>query len=58
MTAVVSTLLAVALFLAAWAALSVIAVPVLVVCVRSQAKANARITRRLGRAGWTAAGRS
>ncbi len=58
MAAVVSALLAVALFLAAWAALSVLAVPVLAVCVRSRARGNARITRRLGRDGWTSASRS
>ncbi len=58
MTAVASALLALALFLAAWTALSVLSLPVLVLCVRSQARANARATHRLQRAGWGAAQRS
>lgn len=47
MNAVVSTLPVLALLLAGWTALSVVSVPILTLCVRSQARANARITRRL-----------
>jgi hypothetical protein len=57
MTAVLSALLLLAVFLAAWTALSVLSVPVLVLCVRSRARANARATHRLQRAGWEAARR-
>ena len=57
MTAVVSALLLLAVFLAAWTALSVLSVPVLVLCVRSQARANARVTHRLRRTTWEAARR-
>ncbi len=57
MTAVLSALLALALLLAAWTALSVLSLPVLVLCVRSQARANARVTRRLERTAWEAAQR-
>ncbi len=55
MTAVVSALLTFTLFLAAWTAVSVLSVPFLVVCVRSQARANARVTSRLQRQAWAAA---
>ncbi len=54
MTAVVSSLPLVALFLAGWTTLSVLAVPVLALCLRSQARVNARVTGRLRRDAWTA----
>ena len=57
MTAVVSALLLLAVFLAAWTALSVLAVPVLVLCGRSRARANASVTHRLQRTTWEAARR-
>ncbi len=57
MTAVASALLMLALFLAAWTALSLVSLPVLVLCVRSRARANARATQRLERAAWQAAQR-
>lgn len=53
MTAALSALL----LLAAWSALSVLSVPVLALCVRSQARANARVTHRAQRAAWEAARR-
>ncbi len=57
MTAVVSALLVLALFLAAWAALSVLSVPILVLAVRSRERANARLTRGLDRRAWSARSR-
>ncbi len=54
MTAAVSALLTFTLFLAAWTAVSVLSVPILVLCVRSQARVNARVTHRLQAQGWAA----
>jgi hypothetical protein len=52
MTGVASALLNVAQVLGAWTALSVISAPILVVCVRRRARANARVTRRMRYDGW------
>jgi hypothetical protein len=52
MTGVASALLNVAQLLGAWTALSVISAPILVVCVRRRARANARVTRRMRYDGW------
>jgi heme exporter protein D len=57
MHAAVSALLLLATFLAAWTAVAVASVPILVLCVRSQARANARLTRGLERRAWAAARR-
>ncbi len=57
MIAVSSVLLLSLVVLAAWCAASVVAVPVLARCVRSQARANARLTRRLSRDAWADAHR-
>lgn len=55
MTVVASALIAFGTLLAAWFALSLLSVPVLVVCVRSQQRANARRTARMRRDGWARA---
>jgi hypothetical protein len=57
MTAALSALLLLAAFLAAWTGLSVLWAPVLVLCIRSRARANARMTHRLERQAWAAARR-
>jgi hypothetical protein len=46
MTAFACALLVLGLFLAAWTALSVVSVPILALCMRSQLRANAGVTRR------------
>ncbi len=53
MTLVASALVALASVLGAWALVSVLATPMLVVCVRAQQRANARRTARLQREGWS-----
>lgn len=57
MTALASALLAIARVLGVWCAASVVSFPILVLCVRTQARANARITRELRREEWSAAAR-
>lgn len=53
MTALASALASLATILGVWSAASLLSVPVLVLCVRTQARANARLTRRLRRGAWT-----
>ncbi len=53
-----SALVGVASVLGIWCAASVITLPILVLAVRTQARLNARITRRLRRDEWAAATRS
>jgi hypothetical protein len=57
MTALASALVGVATILGIWCAASVVSFPILVICVRSQARLNARITRRLRQEDWAAATR-
>ena len=49
MVPVVSALVVLSLFLAAWFALCVLSLPILVLAVRSRARTNARVTRGLER---------
>ncbi len=54
MTALLSALVTIATVLGIWCAASVVSVPILVLCVRSQVRVNARITRELRRREWLA----
>lgn len=52
MSHLVSTLATVAGFLGIWTAASLVATPVLVLCLRGQARSNARFTREATRRAW------
>jgi len=56
--AAVPSLVTIARILGAWTAISIVASPLLVLLVRVQARANARLTGRLRRDGWIAAQRA
>ena len=58
MAALVSVLIGLATALGVWCAASVVALPILVLCVRSQVRANARMTAQMQREDWLAAMRS
>jgi hypothetical protein len=55
MSAITTTLFAVVSILGIWTAASVLAAPLLVVCLRSQARVNAQCTREARRRAWNAA---
>ena len=55
MPALVSALVGLATVLGLWFAVSLVSAPVLVLCIRSQARANARLTSALRRRAWPAA---
>ncbi len=57
MTALVSALVTVATILGLWFGVSVLSVPILVLAVRSQERANARLTARMRRSQWTSGAR-
>jgi hypothetical protein len=57
MTALLSALVGVATILGFWCAVSVVSVPILVLCVRSQERSNARLTARMRRAEWASGSR-
>lgn len=52
MTALLSALIAIATVVGLWFAAAVVSVPILVVCVRSQGRANARRAAQVRREGW------
>jgi hypothetical protein len=54
MTALLSALITAATVLGIWCAASVVSVPILVLCVRSQERQNARLTREQRRREWLA----
>ncbi len=54
MTALVPALVGLATVLGLWSAVSLVSAPILVLCVRSQARANARLTSALRRREWSA----
>jgi hypothetical protein len=58
MTALTSALASVASVLGIWCAVSLVSFPVLVLCVRLQERANARLTSQVRRQDWAAATRS
>ncbi len=58
MTALLSALASAASILGIWCAVSLLSFPILVLCVRSQERANARLTSQLRREDWAAAMRS
>lgn len=57
MTALLSALLGLATILGVWCALSVLSVPILVLAVRSQGRANARRAAALRRDAWSRSAR-
>lgn len=57
MTALTSALFSLASILGIWFAASVASVPILVLCVRSQARANARLASEQRRRDWSAGSR-
>ena len=54
MPALVSAVVGLATVLGLWFAVSLVSAPVLVLCLRSQARANARLTSALRRREWSA----
>lgn len=54
MTALLSALITATTVLGIWCAASVVSVPILVLCVRSQERQNARLTREQRRREWLA----
>ena len=53
MTGVASALFTVASILGIWTAVSLVSTPVLVLCLRSQARVNARSTGQVRREAWS-----